>query len=359
MFSVFYFKNTCTEEYMKYKVGQVVTPLNVTKREKQIWKMYEGIPMYVISCSQVDVKVELQGRQVIYPINHVKLLENAKGKQFDKDYANMPTTELEKLKLLELQEEVEIIKGREALSAIASSESGEKFEFTPFKSGTVLNVRAYQDACAIEYVYGIYDPTDKEHNVPSFVAQNPSIKSSRGFPTDNLTCWDKAFKYYKDQSKDYTDEMAKLANRYKAKMRVAFGFYDLDKEAPIIIDLSQSQASIIINKLDSLIKDGENLAELSFKLEKSGKGLDTVVIFDLHTRAKEKQYADKITNAPEEFDDKLFDNLFYVNDENKMLKLLVKAGFDVTLIGLEAPVIEEDLNTGGLDLEEDDLPFQF
>lgn len=172
-----------------------------------------------------------------------------------------------------------------------------------------------------------------------------------------MTCWDKAFKYYKDQSEEYTDDMAKLANRYKAKMRVAFGFYDLDKEAPIIVDLSQGQANIILNKLDSLVRDGEDLSELSFKLEKLGSGLNTVVTFDLHTRAKEKQYVDKIKNAPEEFEDKLFDNLFYVNNDSKMLELLVKAGFDVTLIGLEPPVIEEKLYSEGLDLEDDDLPF--
>lgn len=87
---------------MKYIAGQVVTPLIVTKREKSIWGMYEGIPMTVVKSNNVEVIVDLQGRQVVYPIHQVKLLDDEKGKKLDKDYPNLPASEIEKLKLLKL-----------------------------------------------------------------------------------------------------------------------------------------------------------------------------------------------------------------------------------------------------------------
>lgn len=87
---------------MKYVKGQAITPLIVTNREKKIWGMYEGMPMYVISCNNVEVKVELQGRHVVYPISQVKPLENVPNKELEECQVNIPIKELEKLKTLKL-----------------------------------------------------------------------------------------------------------------------------------------------------------------------------------------------------------------------------------------------------------------
>src|SRR5699024_3653226 len=70
--------------------------------------------------------------------------------------------------------------------------------------------------------YGIYK------KVNSFVAENPSKKSKAGNPVDNLTPWDKAWKYYADKSEQFGDEASTEAYKYKPKQRFAMGFFDLD-----------------------------------------------------------------------------------------------------------------------------------
>lgn len=204
-------------------------------------------------------------------------------------------------------------------------------EFAPFKSGTTYIVKVLGTTDFISfYTYGIYK------QVNSFVAKNPSKKSRNGYPIENLTPWDKAWKYHKDRSKDWTDEHAQEAQKYRVRQRFAMGFIDLDTGEPIIIDVSKKQAQAI----HSTIKKYENrLDQFAFELSKTGQGTNTAVsltlipILDDLTEEQRKNFE----NAPKEFDMSLFDGILYEMDDDEMIEKLIEVGFDVSLIGLEPP----------------------
>src|SRR5690625_1731032 len=90
--------------------------------------------------------------------------------------------------------------GADALNALNDTNDGSDggMEFAPFKSGTTYIVKVLGTADLITfYSYGIYK------RVNSFVAKNPSKKSKKGYPVENLTPWDKAWKYHADKSKEW------------------------------------------------------------------------------------------------------------------------------------------------------------
>lgn len=239
--------------------------------------------------------------------------------------------------------------GLDALSVLNQDDGGgSSVEFSPFKSGTTYVVKVLGTADLISfYSYGIYKL------VNSFVAKNPSKKSANGFPIENLTPWDKAWKYHKDLSKDWTDYHGQEAAKYRPKQRFAMGFYDLTTGEPIIIDVSKKQAQAI----HATIKKYEKrLDKMAFELSKQGSGTNTTVsltpvMFPDEDLTDEQRK--NFENAPEEFDMSLFDGLLYEVDEEGQIELLVQAGFDVTLIGLEPPAKEEE---GGV-IDEEDTPF--
>jgi len=238
--------------------------------------------------------------------------------------------------------------GADALNALnASNEGGDKVEFSPFKSGTTYVVKVLGTADLIQfYSYGIFK------QINSFVAKNPSKKSRNGYPVDNLTPWDLAWKYHKDRSKDFNDEHGQEAAKYRAKQRFAMGFFDLTSGEPIIVDLSKKQAQGVH---DVIKKYEKKLGKLAFELSKTGNGTSTSVtltpVLDLDEDLTPEQRAN-FDKAPDKFDMSLFDGLLYEADEDEQIELLIKAGFDVSLIGLEAP--KDDTKA---DIEDEDLPF--
>ncbi|KYC67212.1 hypothetical protein [Heyndrickxia coagulans] len=238
--------------------------------------------------------------------------------------------------------------GADALDALnASNEGGNKVEFSPFKSGTTYVVKVLGTADLITFFsYGIFK------QVNSFVAKNPSKKSRNGYPVENLTPWDLAWKYHKDRSKDFNDVHGQEASKYRAKQRFAMGFFDLTSGEPIIVDLSKKQAQGVH---DVIKKYEKKLGKLAFELSKTGSGTTTSVtltpVLDLDEDLTEEQRAN-FDKAPDKFDMSLFDGLLYEADEAEQIELLVKAGFDVSLIGLEVPKKDE-----AVDVEDDDLPF--
>ena len=227
--------------------------------------------------------------------------------------------------------------GVDALNALNQSDEGggSNAEFTPFKSGTTITVKVLGTADLISfYSYGIFK------QVNSFVAKNPSKKSQRGNPVEDLTPWDKAWKYHADKSEEFGDHRSQEAYKYKPKQRFALGFIDLDSGEPIIVDLSKNQAQAVHGEI---LKRQERLDQYAFELTKQGQSMNTTVslslipVLDDLTDKQQKNFE----NAPEEFDMSLFEGLLYEADEDEQIENLVRAGFDVNLIGLEAKAQEE------------------
>lgn len=219
--------------------------------------------------------------------------------------------------------------GTDALDALnATNEGGSGAEFTSFKSGSSFFVKVLGTADLISFFsYGIYK------QVNSFVAANPSKKSKAGYPVENLTPWDRAWKYHKDLSQDFNDHHGQEAGKYRAKQRFAMGFIDLDTGEPIIIDVSKNQAQAVHGAIKKYEK---RLDKLAFELSKTGEGTGTVVsltpVIDMEEDLTDKQRAN-FAKAPAEFDMKIFDGLLFEIDEAEQVKLLTQAGFDVSLIG--------------------------
>jgi hypothetical protein len=228
--------------------------------------------------------------------------------------------------------------GADAINALnETGESGSSgAEFTSFKSGSSFMVKVLGTADLISfYSYGIFK------QINSFVAANPSKKSAKGYPIDNLTPWDKAWKYHKDLSEDFSDHHGQEAAKYRAKQRFAMGFFDLETGKPIIIDVSKPQAQAIHGAIKRYEK---KLDKLAFELSKEGSGTATTVsltpVLDMDEDLTDKQ-RENFAKAPAEFDMSLFEGLLYEVDDAGQIELLTQAGFDVNLIGLSPNKAEQ------------------
>lgn len=242
--------------------------------------------------------------------------------------------------------------GADALNVLNQTDEGggNDQEFAKFTIGTKYVVKALGIEDLITFFsYGIYKQVD------SFVAEKPSNKSARGNPVEDYTPWDLAWKYHVDKSNEFGDKHSQEAYKYKPKQRFALGFIDLDSGEPIIVDLSKNQAQAV----HGVIKRSEKrLDRMAFELEKSGAGTSTVVsltpIFEEDLDEKQtKNFAD----APEGFDMTLFEGLLYEMDNDEQIEKLIEAGFDISLIGLEAPEKSENNDESDADIDEKDLPF--
>jgi len=297
-----------------------------------------------------------------YP--HVQRIQGERRRSFPRDQTNRadriernfrrnPTLENKQLKgdgnVTQYQS------GADALNALnATNESGSGMEFTSFKTGTTLAVKVLGSADLITFFsYGVFKV------VNSFVAKEPSKKSANGYPVDNLTVWDKAWKYHKDLSKEFNDHHGQEASKYRASQRFAMGFFDLTSGEPIIVDVSKNQAQAI----HAVIKRNEKrLADMSFELSKQGSGTSTTVsltpIMYPEEDLTDAQRAN-LGKAPESFDMKLFEGLLFEADEAEQITNLITAGFDISLIGLERPAAggSEGNPVDNTQVAESDLPF--
>ena len=240
------------------------------------------------------------------------------------------------------------ISGSDALDSLNQTPNTEsKAEFSKFSSGTTYHVKVLGVADLISfYSYGIYK------QINSFVAKNPSKKTPNGYPVENLTPFDKAYLYHKNLSKDFSDSHGQEAAKYRAKQRFALGFFDLDSGEPIIIDLSKNQAQAVHGAIKKYEK---RLGRIAFELSKEGSGTATAVsltpVLDMEEDLTDKQRAN-FDKAPESFDMSLFDGLLYEADDDEQIENLIKAGFDVSLIGLEAPASDESN-----EISDEEVPF--
>ena len=255
----------------------------------------------------------------------------------------------------------DVLRGADALDALNQEDGGgSNNEFTSFKSGSEYTVKVLGPADIMAFdSYGIFG---KMH---SFVAEKPSKKNKNGFPIDELTPWDKAYRYHKDKSEDFSDEHGQEASKYRVKRRFAMGFYDLDSGEQIIIDVSKAQGQAIYSTIKKYEK---RLGKLAFELSKTGSGTSTTVslspVIDMEEDLTDKQ-RENFEKAPEEFDKTKFDGILFERDEKAQIEALHEVGFDVTKIGFEVPKADDDnadeaapIGSGeDGEITDDDLPF--
>lgn len=259
----------------------------------------------------------------------------------------------------------DVTMGKDALNDLYKSDDDSNKGFSQFKDGTVYKVKVLGDEDLMGFMnYGIWKQVD------SFVPEKPSKKSKKGYPIEDLTPWDKAWKYHKDQSDHYQDHHGTEASKYRVKQRYAMGFIDLDTGEPIVIDVSKPQATAIHTVIK---KNKAKLGKKAFELSKEGSGKSTVVSLmpeDLEDLTEKQQK--NFEKAPAEFDHSLFEGISYEASEDEQIESLDKAGFDVTLIGLQLPkkdgdqdgqdgqdgqAVDSDDNGEPIDISDEDLPF--
>jgi hypothetical protein len=239
-------------------------------------------------------------------------------------------------------------------------------DFAKFTSGTTLKVKLTGVENVMRYYgYGIFK------RVNTFIAKDPSDRNEKGYVTGNPTPWDKAAQYYYDKankllegiedddeikvikdSKEYK-ELTAEGYKYAGKKRFAVGFIDLETGKPIIVDFTGKQFDDVIK--GKLIKYDSKKDKIAFELSKTGERnnakvtLEPVVDMDDDLTDKERENFEKAIGK--EFDKKLFEGLLYEADEKEQIENLIKAGFDVSLIGYDGG--GEVGNNG----EEEELPF--
>lgn len=219
--------------------------------------------------------------------------------------------------------------GIDALNALKSGgDNNSNNEFSSFKSGTKYIVKVLGTADLMQFdSYGIFKVLN------SFVAKNPSKKSANGYPVDDYTPFDLAWKYHKDLSEEWTDEHSQEAGKYRAKQRFAMGFFDLDSGEEIVIDVSKKQAQALHG---AIMKNEKRIDTFAFELAKEGSGTDTVVSLMPMLDDLTGEQQNNFDEAPEGFDTARFDGILFEMDDDEQIEKLVELGFDVSLIGLEA-----------------------
>lgn len=226
--------------------------------------------------------------------------------------------------------ENKVMVGLDVFKSMNEQDNGKGNSFSTFKSGTKYLVKVPEFTFISKAVYGIFKQTN------SFVAESPSKKSARGYPIENYTPFDLAWKYYKDQSGDWQDELAQEAQKYQASTKTTVGFFDLDSGEPLMIEFTKNQADIIVEVIS---KNQKRLDQFAFELEKQGTGRNTVVsltLVPIMDELTEKQQ-ENFKTLPNEFNPELLEGLHYEMSDEEMIETLTKVGFDVSLIGFEAP----------------------
>lgn len=228
-----------------------------------------------------------------------------------------------------------ITTGNEALDALSGgNEETKDNKFTSLKSGTTYIVKVPGINLISAFVYNSYNK-----GINSFIAQNESDKSPKGFPTNNLTPFDKVWKYYKDKSNDWQDKMSQEANNYRAQRKFTLGFYDLDKNEPVMIEFTRKQAGVIV---DAIKENDKYLSKFAFKLSKSGKGTSTTVGLTLIPMLDDltSEQRENFETLPDDFNQNNFSGLYYEMSNEDQLDVLKRVGFDVTKVGLTPNKIE-------------------
>lgn len=242
--------------------------------------------------------------------------------------------------------------GAEAIGSLIGGNGGgsnkEKVEFTRLGEEPIkVRVKGPFDLMRY-FAYGVHK------QVNTFIAKNPPTYNKDGFASGNLTPWDKASDYYYKLAQKEPDKSAKrlelsaLGYRFRAKPRYIMGFYDLESGKDIIVDFTKNQAMAVystireyveLDKQGNVIDGGEHeIYDMAFKLSKKGSGTNTTgslaPIINLSKGLTAEEQANLEASAGQPFDTTMFDGVLYEMDEEEMTKSLVKADFDISILGL-------------------------
>lgn len=263
----------------------------------------------------------------------------------------------------------EVLFGADALDVLTKVDEGTDVGFKKFNVGTSYTVMIpniskvegeFKPAMMSFFNYGIFNVVD------SFVAETPSKKSDKGYPVDDLTPWDMAWKYHQDLSKKFQDTHSTAAQLYRVKHRYALEFIDLASGERIIIDVSKPQALVLYAAMKEF---EEQLDSYAFKVSKAAKGVVTLTpVLGKLTPEQTAFKAEADLKGPTTLTPKML----YKRDTDDMIRALVTAEFDISLIGLTPPPPkkkdddEEDEGSapptkenksGPIEIPDDELPF--
>jgi len=164
--------------------------------------------------------------------------------------------------------------------------------------------------------------------------------------------------------KQKAEELRLLAGELRAKKRMLFGFVDLSTGEQIVVDVTKGQGE---NLVDTILEYEDSITEMPFLLEKKGSKANTVVSLSPIVNMKKLTATEKANFEAvkgTQFDQTLFEKIFYVKPEEQQIQDLIKIGFDVSRIGVNAEAAkaaqdatEEQPQEEPANITDDDLPF--
>lgn len=208
-------------------------------------------------------------------------------------------------------------------------------KFAKFNSGSKYTVKVLgtEDVMEAKTYSHFQNP-----KIATFTAKNPSkiYKDGDKFVYENPTSWDIVSKALYERSAKKFDADHQQAGAVARKSRFAFGFFDLDTNESMVIDVTATQAQVLY---ESIMKHADKLDQRIFKLSKTGKGKDTKVALDVVFPGEETdKQAENAANAPSEFDKKNFEGLYFEKSDEEMKKDLIAIGHNLEEYGIEPPV---------------------
>jgi len=162
--------------------------------------------------------------------------------------------------------------------------------------------------------------------------------------------------------KEKAEELRLIAGELRAKKRMLFGFVDLSTGEQIIVDVTKGQGETLV---DTILEYEEEITEMPFLLEKKGTKSNTTVTLSPIINKKKlnpTELANFEATKGTKFNHELFEKIFFVKPKEQQIQDLIKLGFDVSRIGIDASSVpqpqeqqqEEPLNITD---DDDDLPF--
>ena len=239
--------------------------------------------------------------------------------------------------------------------AKANKESAPKGEITKFPSGEtrLIQFKSLEDVFPY-FSYGVYSKTPSK-KVNTFIPKNPATFNEDGYVESNLTSWDKASQYYYERAKEdeaNSKALKDLAYKFSAKPRFLIAVYDVTIGQDIVLDLTKVQAGSVMDALFDYVdvdangepvEDGDHdFLDMVFKISKKGSGTGTTVtlspIVNVNkglTDAEKANLESEAAKTP--IPETIFDGLLFELDDEDMLRGLVTAEFDLSIIGEVAP----------------------
>jgi hypothetical protein len=221
-------------------------------------------------------------------------------------------------------------KGSEAEAAATQEKTDLSKVLKSFSSGKSYTVKIIPENFVMYYAHSVYKvfyttPCTKAAGVPDLYDKAVDVLYKEAEAMEKAGASEDEVKAKKDE-----------AYSLKAKERYLIGFIGLDEAeaAPIIIDLTKKQASLIIKAIK---KNASKAEKFAFTVGKEGSGQGTTVALDIVVDEEDltPQQAKNFEKAKEmKFDEEMFEKVLKVADEDQQIEDLTKFGFDVSRIGI-------------------------